>query len=108
MARATPSIATSASPDIVLGAGQLSDQAIVNGRIEPPPGATVDLRLYGPDDADCGGPPAFEALDVAYPVAGGPVASGAFTPVRAGEYQWVAEYGGDANNGSAAGECADD
>ena len=107
VARARPSIATAASPDIVLGAGTLSDQATVNGRVHPQPGATVDFRLYGPDDADCSGPPVFESLDVAQPAAGGAVMSAAFTPKRAGTYRWTAAYNGDADNAPAAGACND-
>ena len=107
VARTVPSIATLASPDIVLGAGTLSDQATVTGRTSPLPGATVDFRLYGPDDADCGGPAVFTSLDVAYPVAGGPVQSGSYSPTAAGTYRWVASYGGDANNDPAAGSCGD-
>ncbi|HVF19079.1 MAG TPA: hypothetical protein VNA14_02420, partial [Mycobacteriales bacterium] len=48
---ATPTIATTASPDIVLGAGTLTDSATVSGRVNPLAGASVEFRLYGPNDA---------------------------------------------------------
>ncbi len=52
VSRATPSIATQASPDITVGAGSLTDTVIVSGRSNPQPGATVDFRLYGPARCD--------------------------------------------------------
>ncbi|MDJ0770574.1 MAG: hypothetical protein QNJ12_17400 [Ilumatobacter sp.] len=104
--RATPTIVTTASPDTGLGS-DLTDVATVSGRFDPQPGATVDFRLYGPDDADCSGPPAFETLGVAYPVDGGAVSSGAFTPTEPGVYRWVAAYSGDANNAPAIGACGE-
>ena len=107
VSRAIPSLATVASPDVVLGAGTLSDQATVSGRVNPLTDATVQFRLYGPDDADCAGPPVFEALDVSYPVDGGAVGSTEFTPTQAGTYRWVASYSGDANNTPIASSCLD-
>ena len=107
VARASPSIATSASADIVLGRGTLAGQATVSGRVHPQPGATIDFRLYGPDDATCSGSPAFVSSDVPYPVAGGAVRSAPFTPTSAGAYRWIAAYGGDANNAPVRGSCAD-
>ena len=73
--KVTATIATNASPDIVLGDGSLTDDATVSGRSNPLAGAEVDFRLYGPGDATCSGTPVFESLDVAYPVAGGAVTS---------------------------------
>jgi hypothetical protein len=105
--RATPSIATTPTPTITVGSGQLADSATVTGRVSPVAGATVDFRLYGPNDATCTGVPAFESLGVPYPVAGGPVTSAAFTPTAAGVYRWIATYSGDANNFGVAGLCTD-
>ena len=45
--RAPTSITTTASGAVSLG-GQLTDTAVVSGRVSPQPGATVDFRLYGP------------------------------------------------------------
>jgi hypothetical protein len=104
---ATPSIATTPTPTIILGSGQLADSATVSGRVNPQAGATIDFRLYGPNDATCSGAPAFVSLGVPYPVAGGAVISAAFTPTLAGVYRWIATYSGDANNVSVAGACND-
>lgn len=106
--RGIPTIVTAASADVVLGSGAtLTDVAIVNGRIDPVAGATIDFRLYGPNDASCTGAPIFTSPDVPYSVAGGAVTSGAFTPTLAGTYRWVATYSGDANNSSVSGVCGD-
>ena len=69
----TPTIATTASPNIALGAGTLTDTAIVSGRGNPLAGATITFTLFGPDDATCAGAPVFTPAPVPYPVAGGPV-----------------------------------
>jgi len=103
-AAATSTIGTTASPNLTLGAGSLSDTAVVSGRVNPQPGATIDFRLYGPNDATCTGTPIFQSL-VPYPVAGGPVTSAAFTPTQAGTYRWIASYSGDVNNAPVAGVC---
>ncbi len=103
VARAQPSIATNASPSVALG-GQITDNATVSGRVNPVAGATVTFDLYGPDDATCAGAIVFTST-VAYPVAGGAVTSGAFTPAAAGVYRWRATYSGDANNDPVTGAC---
>lgn len=102
-----PTIVTEASASVPVGVGQLSDAAVVNGRVDPQSGATVSFRLYGPGDTTCSAAPVFEDLNVEYPVAGGTVRSGTFTPLVAGTYRWVASYSGDANNLPAIGECGD-
>ena len=107
VSKASPSLATTASPGIALGAGQLSAGAIVSGRVNPLSGATIDFRLYGPDDATCTGTPAFIWLGVVYPVAGGSVSSPSFTPDEAGTYRWIATYSGDGNNSATSGACDD-
>jgi len=103
--KASPVIATTASPNIPLG-GQLADTAVVSGLVNPVAGATVDFRLYGPDDATCAGPPVFESL--AQPLgASGTASSAPFTPTAAGVYRWRAFYSGDANNNAVASSCND-
>lgn len=106
VARANPTIASTASANITLGAGTLSDTAVVSGRVNPFDGATVVFRLYGPGDTACSTSPVFTA-NTSYPAAGGTVSSPAFTPTAAGTYRWVATYSGDANNNPAAGVCGD-
>ncbi len=85
-------IATTASPDITLGSGTLSDTAVVSGPVaQTATGTTVAFALYGPGDATCQGAPAFTST-VPFPPAGGPVTSAAFTPAAAGTYRWRATY----------------
>ena len=105
VAPATPTLATMASPDITLGAGSLTDNATVSGRSNPLAGATIVFRLYGPNDATCANAAVFTSAPVAYPVAGGPVTSPAYTPTAAGTYRWRATYSGDANNTGVTGAC---
>jgi hypothetical protein len=101
--RATPAIATTASGNIDLG-GQVTDTAIVSGRVSPVAGATVDFRLYGPGDATCSGTPVFESLGRPLS-AGGTATSAPFTPTAVGTYHWRAFYSGDANNVPVSGAC---
>ncbi len=107
VAKALPTLATTAAPNLVLGAGTMADNVTVSGRVSPQQGATVDFRLYGPNDATCSGAPVFESLNVPYPVAGGPVVSAPFTPIAIGQYRWIASYSGDANNSPVSGVCND-
>jgi Ca2+-binding RTX toxin-like protein len=94
------------SPSIVLG-GTLSNSARVIGRVGATSQATIDFRLYGPNDALCTGTPAYEKLGVRYPLGdGGTVSSGAFAPTQIGEYRWTVTYGNDANNVPAPSICA--
>ncbi len=107
VAKASPTLATTAAPNLVLGAGTVADNVTVSGRVSPQQGATVDFRVYGPNDATCSGAPVFESLNLPYPVAGGPVVSAPFTPTSAGLYRWIASYSGDANNNPVSGACND-
>ena len=100
------SIAGAASPQIVLGAGALTDTATVSGRTGASASATIDFRAYGPDDALCAGLPASASV-VAYPSGGGPVTSPAFAPTQPGVYRWIAAYSGDASNPPVATTCSD-
>jgi hypothetical protein len=101
----SPTIQTQASPSITLGSGSLSDSVTVGSRVSPVAGATIDFRLYGPDNADCAGNPVFSSTAVPYPAAGGTVSSAAFAPSAAGTYRWTATYSGDANNASVGTAC---
>ena len=103
--RAQPAIATQASASVEVG-GQLTDTAVVSGRVNPVNGATVDFRLYGPDDASCAGTPIFQSL--ARPVDGaGRAVSDPYVPAAPGTYRWIAAYSGDANNEPVTGRCND-
>ncbi len=103
----TPTLTTGASPNIVLGAGSLTDSASLGGRAPTTVAASIDFRLYGPDDASCARPPAFTSLGVPYPTVGGVVTSAHFTPTQAGLYRWVASFSGDDNNVPVDGGCND-
>jgi hypothetical protein len=103
--RAAPTIATTASPSVNLGGGQITDSAVVSGRVAPVEGATIDFWVYDPEDVACAGSPAFASLGVPYPAGGGAVTSAPFTPTKTGTYRWIAAYSGDANNLPVGGTC---
>jgi uncharacterized protein YkwD len=101
---AQPAIATSASRDVMLGAGAITDAATVSGRVSPVPGATVAFDLYGLGDTTCAAPISTTAAPVG---ADGVATSPPVTPARVGTYRWIAAYSGDANNAPVAGACND-
>ena len=101
---AVTTITSQSSPNVILGAGLLSDTATVSGRVNALAGATITFRLYGPADAACTGAPVFTST-VVHPVANGPVTSTTFAPSQAGTYRWIASYSGDANNLPVVGLC---
>jgi hypothetical protein len=102
------SLATTASANIALGSGSLTDSATVSGLTSPESSATVEFKLYGPDDATCSGTPVFTSTKPATPSGTTATAtSDAFTPTAAGTYRWIASYSGDANNTAKAGACND-
>src|SRR4051812_24315290 len=77
LAQAAPTITTSASGSIAAGA-EVFDFAQLSGLISPQPGSSVTFGLYGPNDADCSGTPAFTSTVA---LNGGTVAkSAAVTP----------------------------
>jgi hypothetical protein len=101
-------VATTASPGIELGAGSLTDSATVSGVTSPQTSATVEFKLYGPDDATCAGAPVFTSTkSVGVSGSTATATSDAFTPTAAGTYRWIASYSGDANNLGKAGACND-
>jgi hypothetical protein len=81
--RERPAVIAASSGPVKLGS-QVSATAMVFGRRTSVAGATIDFRLYAPEDQACTGTPVFESLGVPYPVAGGEVRSQAYTPTRAG------------------------
>jgi hypothetical protein len=102
VAKAAPALTTNASAGVVLG-GSVHDTATLSGGSSP--GGQITFSLYGPDDANCSGTPAF--TDTKAVSGNGSYQSAAFAPTQAGVYRWVASYGGDSNNSSAAGACND-
>jgi Ca2+-binding RTX toxin-like protein len=99
-------IVATPSPGIVIGTGTLSDQAQVNGRTSPTAGATIDFKLFGPNDTLCAGTP-LSRTTVPYPADGGIVTAAPYTPVQTGVHRWTVAYSGDANNPPIPGRCND-
>jgi hypothetical protein len=103
IAKASPSIQTTASPGVTVGA-QVTDTATLHDGYNPT--GHVTFELYGPDDAGCSaGSRVFSKTVQIAP--DGTVPAAAFTPSVAGTYRWIATYNGDASNTSAAGKCND-
>jgi uncharacterized repeat protein (TIGR01451 family) len=100
----TPSITTAANQTVSVGAS-ISDSATLSGATSDA-GGSITFKAYGPDNANCSGAAVFTSSPVAVSGNGtyGPVS---FTPSTAGTYRWIASYGGDAKNASAAGQCND-
>jgi hypothetical protein len=102
VAKASPTISTAVSADVVLG-GSVHDTATLAGGSSPT--GQITFRLYGPNDPSCSGTPAF--TDTKTVSGNGPYDSASFTPTSAGTYRWTASYGGDSNNNAVAGACND-
>ncbi len=101
VAKATPTLATQATTSVNLGQ-PIQDVATVSGGYSPT--GTVSFAVYGPNDANCSGTPAFTSLD--RPLnPGGQATSAAFTPTQVGRYRWRARYNGDVNNVVVAAPC---
>ncbi|MEY2518471.1 MAG: hypothetical protein QOF24_230 [Verrucomicrobiota bacterium] len=102
--KTNPTIITQASTGINLGAGTISDAATLAGGSAPT--GSITFRLYGPNDATCGGAAVFTSA--AIPVNGNATySSGNFTPTAPGTYRWIASYSGDTANNAVAGACND-
>jgi len=97
---AVPTVATTASADVPLGAA-ISDSAVLSAGFNPT--GTITFVLFGPDNATCGGPPIFTSTVLV--TGNGTYGSGNFTPTMAGTYRWIANYSGDANNAAVANPC---
>lgn len=81
----------------------ISDTAHLGGG-NAPTGHLIFI-LYGPADDNCLSTPAFAAAKA---VSGnGDYTSASFVPTKAGVYNWVATYTGDAHNQSARTNCGD-
>jgi uncharacterized repeat protein (TIGR01451 family) len=98
--KVTPSIATQASADVIVGA-TIHDTATVSGGLNPT--GTVTFNLYGPNDATCANPAIFTSGPIA--LSSGSATSGDFTTLQVGTYRWRATYNGDSNNNAVTGAC---
>jgi hypothetical protein len=101
VSKRSTSISTQASADITLG-GSVHDTATLSGGVGP--AGTITFRLYGPDEPNCGGAPAFTST-VPVSSGNGSYDSADFTPAQAGTYRWTAEYSGDGNHDAASSGC---
>jgi hypothetical protein len=90
------------APEVTLGQ-TINDTVVLNTGGSPT--GTITFRLYGPDDANCGGAAVFTSVVTVN--GDGSYTSGSFTPSVAGTYRWIATYSGDGNNGAAANACND-
>src|SRR5215212_6412026 len=96
----TLTLTTQATPSVTLGE-PISDTATLSGGDNPT--GTITFNVYGPDDEDCSGDPAFTSeVDVN---GEGDYSSKEFVPSAAGTYRWTAEYSGDENNDAVTSEC---
>jgi hypothetical protein len=96
----TLTLTTQATASVTLG-DPISDKATLSGGDNPT--GTITFTVFGPDDGDCSGDPAFSSdVDVD---GEGDYNSEEFTPSAAGTYRWTAEYSGDENNDAVTSEC---
>ncbi|HJV08852.1 MAG TPA: hypothetical protein VJ653_04200 [Acidimicrobiales bacterium] len=94
--KASPTIATQASPGGLAGA-PVRDVATLSGGLNPT--GTVTFRLYS--DATC----ATQVFTSTVPVSGAGATSEWFTPATPGTYRWTAAYSGDGLNNPATSPC---
>jgi hypothetical protein len=96
-----PPVAISTTPSgSVPSGGLISDSATVSGGLSP--SGVVTFNLFGPGNPKCAGTPLSTTSGtlVAQTTSSGNVTAGA-----AGTYNWVATYGGDANNAPVTSVC---
>ncbi len=105
VAKRVPNLSHQASPSVPVG-GQLTDTATLGSGSGPAgPTGTLTFALYGPANPTCVPPAAFSTTS---PVTGnGMYTSDPYTPTVAGDYQWVVQYTGDANNRAVGTTCVD-
>ena len=96
----TPVLTTQATTSVTLS-NPISDTATLSGGDNPT--GTITFNVYGPDDEDCSGEPAFTSVvDVN---GNGDYSSEEFVPSVAGTYRWTADYSGDDNNDAVTSPC---
>ncbi|MFO1284217.1 MAG: IPTL-CTERM sorting domain-containing protein [Burkholderiales bacterium] len=108
IARATPTLATSASAGGAIGVAVTDSATLSNtSSATVAPTGSITFTLYGPNPTPlCSGNQVF-ATTIS-PIGGnGPHVSASFQPTTAGTYYWIASYSGDTNNNPVAGACGD-
>jgi len=105
----TPELTTQATTPVTLG-DPISDTATLSSATSDATG-TITFNVYGPDDENCSGEPAFTSVvDVS---GNGDYSSDLtpndlsddFVPDAVGIYRWTAEYSGDDNNEAVSSDC---
>ncbi|HVU60543.1 MAG TPA: IPT/TIG domain-containing protein [Mycobacteriales bacterium] len=96
----TPTLSTQASAATTLG-NPIADTATLAGGVNPT--GTITFKVYGPNLSVCGRTVA--NTSTATVSGNGSYSSTPFTPTALGTYQFVASYGGDANNAAVSGAC---
>ncbi|MDT7555482.1 MAG: hypothetical protein QOI16_4481, partial [Pseudonocardiales bacterium] len=96
---ATPSVTTAVAPTPIALGGAFHDTATLTGTGAVAPTGTVDFTVFGPNDGTCAGTAAFTSTGNAVSTTGGVTTATmpSFTPTKAGTYNVVAHYSGDAN-----------
>jgi len=79
--------------------GTISDSATLVGGLSPT--GNVTFELFGPNDPMCAG----SFVSATGTLVGATASSGPVMTGAAGTYNWVAVYGGDANNGPLTSPC---
>ena len=100
--QATPSISTTAGSSVSVGNSVSDTATLAQGYNET---GTITYTLYGPSPtASCSGDEV-QAVTNNSVNGNGSYLSPSITPPEAGTYWWIASYGGDTNNTSAADTC---
>ncbi len=104
-AKASPALATSPSAGGTVGSATVKDTATLTGGYNPT--GTITFNLYAPGDTSCSGSPV-DTETVTVSGNGTYATPTGYTPTATGTYRWIASYGGDGNNNTAATACADE
>jgi Domain of unknown function DUF11/PKD domain len=99
--KASSGFETKAVGPVTIGAA-IADTATLSGAANP--SGTITFSLFGPEDPTC----TTVLYRTTVAVHGdGSFAAEPFVPTTPGEYRWVAEYSGDADNEADIGHCGD-
>jgi hypothetical protein len=98
----TPTLTIEASESVSVGNPVYAAATLANA-INDPVG-TITYNLYQSDDGNCSGTPESASSSVS---GNGVYYSPEFYPTAAGNYRWIATYGGDASNTSVSTSCND-
>jgi uncharacterized repeat protein (TIGR01451 family) len=97
----TPTITTSAGPNVVLGSGNaLTDMATLSGGNSPT--GTITFTLFDPTSTTVYTNTVMVTGNATYHSTDTGMTTGSAVPTMAGTYQWVVSYSGDSNNDSVS------